>query len=218
MDAIIHGFQPKYGFFSGIHGDEWSIISSVGKTIDTYKNNLGSFLYIPTCSPSAIHLKTRKNGEGIDLNRAFTQNSHSHEALEIITLLKPYTFDLCVDFHEDIELPGVYVYDSINIEGSDLLTSFRNQIKAFVPLYSGTDDTKDHQLGGMAFEGYRVSPPPEKDSQGNFIYEGFLDYWALIEEKTKRWMTLEVPTNFSEFQKDKVVDIFFQTFIFGKIV
>lgn len=218
MQVIINGQNPKLGFFSGIHGDEWRVISSVRKVIDAYKTKLGSFVFIPELSPSAVKLRTRKNAERIDLNRSFTQNPQSKEAKKIISILQPYTFELCVDFHEDTELSGVYLYDSIDVEGSEVLASFRNQVKRVAPLFSGVDDKTDKQLGRRANQGYRVSLPPEKDENGNYTYEGFFDFWALIEGKTKRWMTLEVPTNLTELQKDKIVDIFFRTFILGNAI
>ncbi|HVX93174.1 MAG TPA: hypothetical protein VHA74_03630, partial [Candidatus Dojkabacteria bacterium] len=102
-----------------------------------------------------------------------------------------------------------------NIEGSSILTSFRNQVKEVAPLFTGIDDSSDTGLGRMAHEGYRPSLPPEKDKDGNYIYDGYLDFWALIEGKTKRWLTLEVPTSFTDLQKEQVIDIFFKTFIFS---
>lgn len=216
MQTEIYGKNPKLGLFSGIHGDELGVISSVKKSVHKYRTDLKSFVFIPECSPSAVKLRTRKNAEGIDLSRSFLKNPQSIEAQIIISTLEPFAFDLCVDFHEDTELPGVYIYDSENVEGSEILASFRNQVKKVAALYSGIDDPSDEQLGRMVHEGYRVSLPPEKDENGNYIYEGFFDFWTLIEGRTKHWMTLEVPTNLTELQKDKVVDIFFQTFILGR--
>ena len=213
MQIDIHGSKPRLGLFSGIHGDEWRIISSVKRTIVNYQDDLGSYVYIPKCSPSAVNSKTRTNEEGNDLNRTFIKNPQDQEAKEIISLIKPFTFDLCVDFHEDTDLNSVYVYDSANIEGSTELAKFRNQVLKITTLYSGVDDETDEQLGGKSHEGYRVSNPPEKDENGNYEYLGFFDYWALIEKKTKRWMTLELPIGLPEAKKDKIVDIFFSTLI-----
>jgi hypothetical protein len=213
MQVITHGTNPKLGLFSGIHGEEWGIISSVKNAILTYRMQLDSFLYIPECSPSAVKRKTRLNEEGIDLNRNFTKNPQSKEVRTIISQLAPYTFDTCVDFHEDDVSPGTYMYDSENIEGSDALTSFRQQVTKITSLYSGVVDEADDKVRGVAHEGYRVTLSPQKDSQGNYIYEGFFDYWAFIEGKTKRWMTLEVPIGLRQSQKDAVVDIFFRTFL-----
>jgi hypothetical protein len=208
-----HGQGSRFGFFSGIHGDEWSVIASVQKAILTHQAQLGSFIFIPECSPSAIQLRTRQNGEGLDLNRSFVKNPQSQEVQAIVTQLQPYTFELCVDFHEDGQHSGVYMYDSLNQEGSPKLAAFRAAISEVASLYSGIDDDMDEKLGGEINQGYKVSSPPEKDQTGEYVYEGFFDHWALIQGKTKHWMTLEVPEKMAQAQKDQIVELFFQTMI-----
>lgn len=213
MRILKKGEQPTLGLFSGTHGDEWQIIASVEKMVNTHLTELPNFLYLPETSPSAVSQKSRLNSEGIDLNRGFTKEPTSREVLDIMTILRPHHFKLCVDFHEDVEDPGVYLYDTQDIEGSQVLANFREQVSQIAPLYSGLDDERDPSLGGHIYKGYRSMNPPKKDYQGNYIYEGFLDYWALIERKTERWMTLELPTSLTPAQKDQLVEIFFQTFI-----
>jgi len=213
MQIITQSINPKLGLFSGIHGDEWGIISSVKKAILTHRAQLPPFVFIPECSPSAVKRKTRLNENGNDLNRCFIKNPTEKEVQAIISVLTPYTFDFCIDFHEDDLCPGTYVYDSNNIEGSSILSSFRNQVKKINMLYTGIVDEADDTVRGEAHDGYRPSLPPKKDATSNYIYEGIIDYWALIEGKTKRWMTLEVPMGLSPEKKDAIVDIFFKTFI-----
>lgn len=218
MNLIVYGENPTYGFFSGTHGDEWGVIEPLKEVIDTYKMRVGSFIFIPECSPTAVKNKTRNNAEGHDVNRSFIKHPTDREVLEIISDLKPYTLDTCFDFHEDNEVAGVYVYDSYNVEGSRTLTSFRDKIRSVdIPLFSGIDDVNDNSLGRRVHEGYRVSLPPEQNTDGEYIYEGFFDYWALIEGIAKRWLTLETPTQFTQLQKKKVIDIFFQTFVLENI-
>jgi len=216
MKIISKGNNPKLGLFSGIHGDEWRIIKHVENIMNKYSDSMSAYLYIPQCSPSAVEKKTRENENGVDLNRSFIKSPTIKEAQELVSALQPFTFDLCIDFHEDPEdspNAGVYLYDSENIEGSEILKSFRDQVKKVAPLFTGIDDSSDTGLGRMANEGYRPSLPPEKDNDGNYIYDGYLDFWALIEGKTKRWLTLEVPTSFTDIQKEQVVDIFFKVFV-----
>lgn len=217
MRIITKGSHPHLGLFSGIHGDEWQIIGSVEKTVTELESQLPDFLFIPECSPTAVAQKTRLNGEGIDLNRSFTREPTSAEARAIIRVLKQQQLSLCVDFHEDVEHPGVYLYDTEDIEGSRMLAAFRSRVAAISPLYTGLDDERDPQLGGQVYKGYRVVRPPKKDYQGNHIYEGFIDLWAMIEQKASRWITLEIPTNLTQEQKDRIVLIFFQTFILKQI-
>jgi len=220
IEVIRKGNNPKLGIFSGIHGDEWRVISSVQKSVDKYSNELSSYLYIPLCSPSAVKSKTRQNEDGVDLNRSFIKKPTIKETINIMTILKPNKFDLCVDFHEDVEVSdnsGVYVYDSGNVEGSKELKSFRSQVARITPLFSGVDDNSDTELGQISNNGYRPALPPEKNKNGEYIYEGFLDFWALIEGVTKRWMTLEVPTGLTQVKKDLVVEIFVKIFILNQI-
>lgn len=213
MRLITKGEQPTLGLFSGIHGDEWQIIGSAEKAITQLSAQLPDFLFVPECSPTAVAQKTRLNGEGIDLNRSFIQYPTSTEALTILKILQSHRFKLCVDFHEDVEHAGVYLYDTDDIEGSKNLTVFRDQVTQIAPLYTGLDDERDPQLGGQVYKGYRVVRPPKKDYQGNHIYEGFIDLWAMIEQKTQRWITLEIPTGLTQQQKDQIVLIFFQTLV-----
>jgi hypothetical protein len=200
---------PKLGLFSGLRGDEQEIILAVQKVITKLNTK---FIFIPYCSPSAIKLKTRLNSDGIDINRDFTQHPQSQESKNIINQLKLHHFEICVDFHEDNQLSGVYVYDSSDIEGTIVLENFREQVQKICPLYTGIDDRSDSFLGCEVHRGY-YSYPPQKDSFGNYIYEGFLDIWALIEKVTDRWITLELPSKLSQNQKDRIVEIFFQTFL-----
>jgi len=215
MKSIVFGAQTKYGFFSGLHGDETGVIESVYKALEKYKDQLGSYIYIPECSPTAVSLKTRLNGEGIDLNRAFSQHPTSDEAQSIIETVKPYIFELCVDFHEDVEHPGVYLYDYENIEGSPKLAEFRRRVALICPLHNGVDDEFEELLGGTSIEGYHASSLPIHEVTGDVIYEGFMDQWLMHEGHTKRWMTLEVPSNLTPEQKNEIVDIFFRTLILG---
>lgn len=217
MRIITKGDHPHLGLFSGIHGDEWQVIGSVEKALAELEPQLPDFLFIPECSPTAVSQKTRLNGEGVDLNRCFTQEPTSTEARAVIQALQPQQFNLCVDFHEDVEHAGVYLYDTEDIESTEMLTAFRSRVTEIAPLYTGLDDESDPQLGGQVYKGYRVVRPLKKDYQGNHIYEGFIDRWAMIEQKTLRWITVEIPTGLTQEQKDRIVMIFFQTFILKQI-
>ena len=218
MEIIKSGINPVLGIFSGIHGDEWKIINPVRNTINKYREGLKPFLYIPVCSPSAVKTKTRINQYGNDINRSFVKNPADKEVIDIINVLKTHAFNLCIDFHEDHEFQGVYVYDSTDNRKSKILKIFRQEIKRInIPLYSGIDDLSDTKLGGEVVDGYRVALAPEKDKQGNFIYEGFFDHWALIEGKTQRWLTLEVPSSLDQIQKKKIIGIFIETFVLENI-
>ena len=217
MRIVTKGNHPRLGLFSGIHGDEWQIISSVEKAVADLEPQLPDFLFIPQCSPTAVAQKTRLNGEGVDLNRSFTREPTSAEAQAIIRVLRQQQFNLCVDFHEDVEHAGVYLYDTEDIEGTKMLAAFRSRVTEISPLYTGLDDERDPQLGGQVYKGYRVVRPLKKDYQGQHIYEGFIDRWAMIEQKTLRWITVEIPTGLTQAQKDRIVLIFFQTFILKQI-
>ena len=213
MRIISNGDHPRLGLFSGIHGDEWQVIESVTRSIATFESQLPHFLFIPECSPTAVAQKTRLNSEGLDLNRSFIKNPLSTETKAIIAVLQPQQFELCVDFHEDSEHPGVYLYDTDDIEGTAVLAEFRKQVTQIAPLYTGLDDERDPQLGGHVYRGYRVVRPPKRDYQGNPIYEGFIDLWAMIEQKTRRWITVEVPSKLDQQHKDEIVRCVFQTII-----
>jgi hypothetical protein len=70
-----------------------------------------TFLVLPCNNPSGYERGTRENGDGIDLNREFGNENPPAEAARVVEALRGRRFDLFVDFHEDTDGEGMYLYE-----------------------------------------------------------------------------------------------------------
>lgn len=97
---------------SGVHGDEPTGIEAVLRfcesTPPTYPGF--EFVVVPCVNPTGYVRGTRENGRGVDINRSF--ESDEEEVRIIKKLLKGEHFDCHVDFHEDWEATGFYMYET----------------------------------------------------------------------------------------------------------
>ncbi|MDO8591843.1 MAG: succinylglutamate desuccinylase/aspartoacylase family protein, partial [bacterium] len=198
--------KSKLLLVAGLHGDEHEVIAGVEQALDRYKSQLPSFVFIPAMSPSAVVLKTRQNGEGLDLNRQFFGNTQSSEAKAIMERLNGQSFALCVSFHEDLAGDKFYFYDSQDMEGAARLANLRQSIRAAgVELLTGIDDTEDICLGFEFKDGYKVClPAPDHRLLGTF------EAWALTSGLAHRVHGIEVPGKISLEKKQAVVEAVFK--------
>ena len=108
--------------FSGTHGDGNSEVTDcVTRYIDTHQSELPDYVYIPELSPTAVKLK-RRNLFGHDLNREFIHEPIDPEVITAMKILDPFTFSLCIAFHEDPDRrTSFYMYDSHILRDTELL-------------------------------------------------------------------------------------------------
>lgn len=198
--------EPQLLLQSGTHGDEFEVIASVKKALKTYVSQLSDFLYIPAASPSAVLRRTRLNKDNVDLNRNFYADTDIEEARANILLLKNYTFDICLSFHEDPELTEFYLYDSGLLYRTDKLSKLKSEIKKCgVNLFTGIDDPTDESLGFEFIEGYRHFPITDATPEN-----GMFTSWAISHEIVKQATVFEIPGKIPRRLKDKLVDIIFK--------
>lgn len=201
--------RPKILLVAGLHGDEHEVIACVEAALDRNKSRLPGFIFIPAMSPSALAQKTRRNGEGLDLNRQFLNNSQSAEAMAIMERLAGENFDLCISFHEDLAEDKYYFYDSQNMEGEARLTNLRQAVRgAGVELLNGIDDTEDICLGFEFVDGYKVCLPA---TSGRMT--GTFEAWVLTSGVANRVHGIEVPGLSDTKTKGKIVDAVFEHLI-----
>jgi hypothetical protein len=67
-------------------------------TLGTYQEEM-NFIFIPNCNPDGRNLKSRKNGNGVDINRNYMILSES-ESRGIINALHRWSPDVVLDVHE----------------------------------------------------------------------------------------------------------------------
>lgn len=203
LTYYIHGSKPRILIQSGIHGDEFEVISSIEKILNKYLDKLPDFLFIPQSSPSAIRLKTRYNQEGIDLNRSFYDGIEDEEVRTNMELVKKYKFELCFSFHEDPQLTEFYLYDSGLFNNTKLLNELKSEIKSIgIGLFTGIDDDEDVTLGFKIEDGYLFSSAATSVSD-----KGFFTSWLINKGFAKHALVFEIPGRISQGLEDKLVGL-----------
>lgn len=103
---------------AGIHGDEpagvealLAIIES-GDFLERYLKSY-DFMIFPCVNPAGYENHKRENPDGVDLNRQFNQTSPPMEVAFIKEMTQEVPFSLHIDFHEDIDAPGFYLYEVV---------------------------------------------------------------------------------------------------------
>lgn len=204
------GERPELLIVSGLHGDEQSIIPCIKKALKTHQPKLRSYFYIPYASPEACVSKTRRNADGIDINRHFFENTTVNEVKRVQSLLAPFHFSCCVTFHEDPQESRFYLYDSGSfLHTTDLLSPLKKKFQQLgVSLLSGIDDAEDPLLGHTVEEGYHAVQPGKKTQD-----DGTLEAWVLNHLIAQYVLTPEVPGKVFKALKDKIVDVLFSHII-----
>lgn len=107
--------RPVY-LSGGIHGDEpggvWAILEFLRryKTLpDLYRRF--DYTILPCTNPFGYEHDTRQNAAGIDLNRQFRHPSPPIEVQRVKKAVSGSRFDLVMEFHEDVDTPGFYLYE-----------------------------------------------------------------------------------------------------------
>ena len=202
MHHLQKSSDPKLLLLSGMHGDEYEIISCVLAYIKNHDAILDDYLFIPEVSPSAVAQRTRKNAWGHDTNRSFFVPAIDPEVAAFMKIVSDFHFDVCIDFHEDADrTKGCYLYDS-DVFSAQQLTHLRAAItKTGASLYTGIDDPADANLGWHIRDGYISMPlksiPP---------IAGFSGRWLLEKNIVKRAFTVEMPGQALPFLKQKLVE------------
>lgn len=202
---FVRGAKPKLLILSGTHGDEPEVDTCVTRYIDTHQAELPDYVYIPKLSPSAAELKTRRNKYGNDLNREFIHNPTDPEVIVAMKILEPFSFSLCIAFHEDPDRrTSFYMYDTDHMSDDLLLTYQNTIIKAGVKLFTGIDDPADNKLALHVEKGYIHTPMI--GSEGT----GFSMRWLITNHKAKRVFNPEIPGRASIDLKQRLVDSIFE--------
>ena len=98
---------------AGTHGDEPAGPAAVLRFLQRDHSRLLEhyhFLVLPCINPHGYVHGVRENGEGRDINRSFAMES-TPEAELVKELLGEERFDLLIDFHEDWEHSGYYLWE-----------------------------------------------------------------------------------------------------------
>lgn len=212
IPVIQKGQKPKVLFMSGMHGDEFEVIDIVQSYIEKNREMLPDFYYIPQVSPSAVSRRTRTNRYEHDVNRYFIQETPDPEIRMVTELLKPHTFEISLDFHEDPDrTDSFYMYDSGQLTESELRRYHAAVLKTGALLHNGIDDETDETLGYTIVDGY-ISIAHQMSNADT----GFSSGWLLRHGVAQRSYTLEIPGNSGIPLKKALVESMIEYFIPGK--
>ena len=98
----------------GIHGDEPAGPASVLRFLERDNTDLlhrFRFLILPCINPYGYVHNTRENKRDLDLNRSFEEAGIAEVDI-VKETVEGQRFDFCIDFHEDWEAEGVYLYEA----------------------------------------------------------------------------------------------------------
>lgn len=98
---------------SGLHGDEPGGIEASLQFLSRDNSNLlksFNFTVIPCINPYGYVYNTRENRDGIDINRMF-ENDEIKDVMIIKKTLDETQFSFTIDFHEDYDATGFYIYE-----------------------------------------------------------------------------------------------------------
>lgn len=100
----------------GIHGDEPAGVEAILTLLenpDLYKPFLSKidFMIFPCINPYGYEHNTRNNGQGLDLNRQFDKKQPPEEVAFVREALEGRKFALSMEFHEDVDTDGFYLYE-----------------------------------------------------------------------------------------------------------
>lgn len=209
LSYVLSYVHPKLLIASGFHGDESGSIPLIEEAVDIYKDKLPPFLFVPRVSPSAVAFKTRINKDNLDINRCYTGEGKHPEAAALIQLLKPHTFTMALEFHEDPQMDTFYLYDIGVRSDMDMIDRILKAVEdADVPLFSGIDDPDDPTLGMEIEDGYIGFDEQPGDTDTT---HGFFNKYLLATNKATRVLTFEVPGIVSYNTKEKVIRAIFRS-------
>ena len=133
---------------SGTHGDEPAGPEAALRFLNLPSSPLLEgfrFLVLPCINPHGYCRDTRENAEGRDINRSFAGPPTPESAL-VKELLDRESFDLMVDFHEDWEHSGYYLWEGRRRGIPEVGPAIIRAVGEIGPVYAG------HSLDDFAIE------------------------------------------------------------------
>jgi len=108
--------KKKICLSAGIHGDEPAGVEAILAVIEMIRKKPAlldrfRFILFPCINPFGYEHHTRQNRSRIDLNRQYVRKRPPAEVRFVKKVVEGKRFDLDVEFHEDIDTPGFYLYE-----------------------------------------------------------------------------------------------------------
>lgn len=185
---------PKILLSAGIHGDEPAGPHAIDSLLQKISNhemtlpiiNLDIF---PLINPSGFFKRTRVNQNGFDLNRCFATGHPPDEIRMMMDYLKNRSYELSIEFHEDIDTKGFYLYEHQPSNGLNA-TRWGNEITSLLRK-KGFPINDAPVIEGMPATNGVISPRRKRRSF--FRRHGWPQAFYMHKHGTSRTLTLETP-------------------------
>ena len=125
---------------AGVHGDEPAGIEAVIGFLERDNTDLLQhfrFCAIPCVNPTGYVDNSRENRLGIDINRSF-EKDNIPEVQIVKQVIRGRQFDFFVDFHEDWEAGGFYLYEGRR-DGHGMGEEIIRAVKSIGPIDPDSD-------------------------------------------------------------------------------
>ena len=175
----------------GVHGDEPAGPEAVLAFLERKPAELlraFTFLVLPCVNPWGYVHNRRENRLGQDINRSFSESGVSEGEIAR-GILSGKRFDLYVDFHEDWEAAGFYMYEGRHDEqwaGPSVIRAVEN-VGIIDP--DGEDDENDVPISRGV---YQVAPSWGTGGVVPYVYHHHADHVLIFETPTAWPMTQRI--------------------------
>ncbi|HUI07941.1 MAG TPA: M14 family metallocarboxypeptidase [Verrucomicrobiae bacterium] len=109
----IHRRAPTIFLTAGIHGEEPGSVEGALRWLENgeWARWRVNWLVLPCINPYGWERNQRRNAQRLDINRQFRDPSACPEAGLVRRLVRGQRFLFMLDFHEDVDASGYYLYE-----------------------------------------------------------------------------------------------------------
>lgn len=173
----------------GVHGDEPAGVEAVLKFLARDNTELlehFSFNIIPCINPYGYVHDKRENSKNVDINRSF-EKEDVLEAVIVKEAVRDKQYTLAIDFHEDYDAKGFYIYEGIR-DGGLIGPKIAEVVQTIGPI--DTDDSGE-DTEAIAQGVYKVN--------SKWGMQGLAPY--LLHKHSKHVIITETPTEWKLDQR-----------------
>ena len=142
--------QPLAWLTGGVHGDEPAGVEAVLRFLerDAWPEGL-AFVVIPCINPYGWIHNQRENAQAYDINWSYARDD-AVEVQIVKDIARGRRFEFFVDFHEDWESPGFYIYE-IRRNGAAIAQDIAWQVAQICPLNYSTEIEGQPARSGVVY-------------------------------------------------------------------
>ncbi len=191
LPANLGQSMPKILISAGIHGDEpagvEAILTFLEQHLPRWRDQF-HFDVFPCLNPFGFSHNLRENSDGIDINRTF-EDEPTVEARAVQSVLEHSKYDLFIEFHEDWEYDGFYLFE-LNENRLQLGESITSAVSLIGKLHQNA-----------LVDEYRTSKEAVLRPTPEVRVRGPMPVYLFKRKKACRTITCETPSSFWSMSK-----------------